>query len=696
MDGLDRVKREKEKLMKDFTNIEQATDRILYEIKSLEEQVNLIDKDISNIQNKRKDFERQIADAKANVTARSKLLLKEQSKEKDFTTKANTLMEEIEELEELLQQKRKQEDIKEREHVAINKKLTGATRECAREASRVVLAKNELRMKEMYYQEIVRRHEELEKRLDSILEVFHAVKRERGQKATQIQSVTQKMTEVAEKTKILENELEVLIRESVLKEKELVRKKRQTHEVTQSCAMLRLEKSKQKKNLELTVEKEQEIKSEVRRTNTHVAQVEESMINFRNMYEDVVDSRNQAGVNLIDRNDELALLVEKVKAQEVALEHGVIITNARAEDIRRLKIHLGDLLREVKVCQSSLPKVKQLEEELAKLTEEIEDERWKTEVIEKDLTDPNNTQRWRKIEPAKLNTAAVDNTIKASIAHSMKSADSTQGAAADGNAVIAADGSEPMPVNAGGPSEEYIRLQAKCQDLESRMNDLNEKLREKELIYAEVSELSDRVGSQAESGKEHTLQMAKQVNQYQSNMRNKTRQIMSTIAELSLFQSSSIQAQQEVQRLEEIVAQAEERMAAGEAPFLEAEEEYEREKQSNERYAEQLRRNKERQNGVEPPRSTAEVRPTAYIPDGDLLGVPRPYGNHAPFKPSAPPGRFKTSNVPISSQNRRDEVGNYSSAIDGARHQASTPPPVAGGQLRLSERAETPPPRGSQ
>lgn len=34
--------------------------------------------------------------------------------------------------------------------------------------------------------------------------------------------------------------------------------------------------------------------------------------------------------------------------------------------------------------------------------------------------------------------------------------------------------------------------------------------------------------------------------------------------------------------------------------------------------------------------TTAEVRPNAYIPDSDLLPLPKPYGAQAPFKPSQP------------------------------------------------------------
>ena len=32
-------------------------------------------------------------------------------------------------------------------------------------------------------------------------------------------------------------------------------------------------------------------------------------------------------------------------------------------------------------------------------------------------------------------------------------------------------------------------------------------------------------------------------------------------------------------------------------------------------------------------KTTAEVRPNAYIPDGTVLALPKPYGEFAPFKP---------------------------------------------------------------
>merc|ERR1712141_34891 len=46
--------------------------------------------------------------------------------------------------------------------------------------------------------------------------------------------------------------------------------------------------------------------------------------------------------------------------------------------------------------------------------------------------------------------------------------------------------------------------------------------------------------------------------------------------------------------------------------------------------------------------TTAEPRPNAYIPDDESeLPVPRPYGAHAPFKPSEPGSSLRHIRKPI-------------------------------------------------
>lgn len=45
--------------------------------------------------------------------------------------------------------------------------------------------------------------------------------------------------------------------------------------------------------------------------------------------------------------------------------------------------------------------------------------------------------------------------------------------------------------------------------------------------------------------------------------------------------------------------------------------------------------------------TTAVARPSAYIPETDLLPLPKPYGAQAPFKPSQPGATMRHIRKPV-------------------------------------------------
>ncbi|KAL7707944.1 hypothetical protein N2W54_004759 [Lotmaria passim] len=688
-DGVDRMEREKVKCMRLFSALGQAKDDARHELESLQEQVRLVEKETEHVNRATAGVKKEADDYRKDVDARTRRLLAEQAKSKEFVGQADQVLLELREVEDTVTAKTKQDEVKQRELKAVAAKRQELSRASAREATRVMLAQQELQMREVYVKEAQRRNGELEKRLNKLVDMFQKVKRERAQKATQIQTITQAMTQLAEKTKLLERELSVLANESTLKEQEVTKSKNQAHELTQLCSNLRLEKNRLRKKLEKAADGEREVKSQVRRLNADIAATEDTMVELRRSYAAAIEGRNYVGIQLIDRNDEAALLVARVKAQEAAIAEGTKMTNASAAEVRLLKAKLASLLHDIEACQQSLPKVSQMELELTRVREEIDAEQWRTQVLEEDLTDPKNPHRWNPIPLVVTSSAAVPAVMAAAGASSSSplAPDAAGGCGAAGGSASAA------PALVGGPSEEYVRLQARCQELESRVQAINAKLREKDLILEEVTELAERVGSQAESGKDVTLALAKQVNKYHSSIRNKSRQMMATISELSLFQASSIQLQQEVQRLEAVVAEAEQRLEAGEAPFAEAEEQYERKKQSEERYAAARKQQRQAAQAAEAKESaqmiatTAEQRPNAYIPEDDVLGLPRPYGTFAPFKPSATRALLTPPRAELGSSGRGGANANSKTPTPSQTAAAASSTPLLSFRPAMGQRA---------
>ena len=74
----------------------------------------------------------------------------------------------------------------------------------------------------------------------------------------------------------------------------------------------------------------------------------------------MISERDILGTQLVRRNDELALLYEKIKIQQSVLNKGEVQYNQRLEDIRVLKLEIKKLRREKAILQKSVANVEDL------------------------------------------------------------------------------------------------------------------------------------------------------------------------------------------------------------------------------------------------------------------------------------------------------------------------------------------------
>jgi chromosome segregation ATPase len=192
-----------------------------------------------------------------------------------------------------------------------------------------------------------------------------------------------------------------------------------------------------------------------------------------------------------------------------------------------------------------------------------------------------------------------------------------------------------------GMDPEPEQLAAKIEVLEERLNDKKEQLLEKELVLDEVSSLSDKLRMQAAETRGSTLDLAKKVNEIRSKIRHTTRKMMACVSELSMYQASAMRLEGEKGTKEAALAAARERAAQEQPPTDDCEHEWVRMERDRARKQEALLAGAQRVAEMHEDdysalslagRSTAEARPNAYIPSE--LGIPKPYGALAPFKPS--------------------------------------------------------------
>ena len=458
----------------------------------------------------------------------------------------------------------------------------------AREGSRVDAKEKEARLliviKEHAILDLTKSCGELSNRFKEFSALYEVVKNERNKYVYLIQSSTQALAEMREKIRILQNEVEILGNESATKDKAL-HKERSAH----TQAQLHRDSLRQDMNKYLSSYKEkraiveQQIQ-EIDKLNIIINNMEKQMLELKVKYEKAVEERNITGVQLIDRNDELCIIYERSNQQLSAFKKGELELLKKEEELRLVRLQTENIKRRYIAAQRRVPDIEVFKSQIRDLEEVLIAERRKTDEISTQLEDPKNIDRWRPLE---------------------------------------------------GDDPSLEQLAVKLNVFEERLDGKREQLLEKELILNEITLLTDKLKNQAISKRDVAKDMADQLNSFQSRIRDTTKRMLASVSELSMYQASALRLQQDKARCESLLEEATWKVEHGEAPTEEALKEWNRAERRANQFASDAMRVEEEMMLVHPStlvKTTAEPRPTAYIPEE--MAIPKPYGAAAPFKPS--------------------------------------------------------------
>ncbi|CAM9253615.1 unnamed protein product [Ectocarpus sp. 4 AP-2014] len=445
----------------------------------------------------------------------------------------------------------------------------------------------QVKMKQLVIADLSKRCNDTNNRLKEFSALYDVVKNERNKYVNLIQASHQALAEMKEKIKILHNEVDILRNESLAKDKAL-KKERVAHRASQAQRDgLRLEANNASMHYRTKQQVVEQQIVEIEKQNGVINALERDMLRLKAMYEAAVEQRNFAGVQLIDRNDELCVLYEKSNIQETTLKEGSLAITKREGDIRMLRLQVAELQRRLEAARRRTDKAPDGAENLVSMHEELQTKRAVTEQLSRDLEDPGNLVRWRAL---------------------------------------------------GGEDLSMEQLEATIVILEDRLSAKKEVLLEKELVLEEVISLTKKLRKQASDGRAQALALSKKVNEFQGRIRDTTRRMMATVSELSMHQATALKLQQEKTARERELQEATWRAEHGEPPTEAAVWDlYRLEQKSVAASTHRLERAEAETSGEAPippsmVRTTAEPRPNAYIPDE--LGIPKPYGGQGPFKPT--------------------------------------------------------------
>ena len=579
----DRVARRR----KELEQTERKTGKMAMETKHVADVVPQLETEVSQLRLDVKTTTRVAAERsaaieaiRADIDAEMKAYITEESAGKTKGTAFETVYAEVAALEDIIKHLKKEEadrnkverDVRTQVERLI--KTTMLKREKHREQTELANGlDNEL-------DDLKKQTKENERRHTALVSLFHEVQSQRNKFAQLIEAGKQTKAETGEKLRVLANEIDILRGESGDKEIKLVHAHAQLTSAMTARDVLRQDINKRAMTFREGRDKIDEQMNEMEGLHTVADQGRKNQIRLTLKFEHETQRRDHAGLMLVERNDEVAALHERVNLQVEVGRRGEIELRNREDEIRAFAAEIRKHELSVEANASLASGVPGLNAEIERLRKDLIVERRRVARLSAKAETPENADRWRVLQ-----------------------------------------GKDP------GADE----LRAKLKDLKLAIEDKEDEIEENVLMLQELDSLVQRMTSEAASGRAESLELARTINDLVTKIQSTGDETKSTVSELALCQATSERLQLEAETLKRRLVEARETVARGEAPDDEAEKRWAREL-AGEAFVDDEDDN----------RPGADARPNAYVPtDEKSMGVPRPYGKFAPFKPTDVTGQLR-------------------------------------------------------
>ena len=479
--------------------------------------------------------------------------------------------------------------------------LTSALSRQQREAHRL---REALGLNVMAAKESAKVVEELVRTIRLCGDKYEVLKGQKGQLVGLVTDMEGKLGEVVERAKMLDAEMVVLKGEMAEKERAQRAVEAQVKEVKARAEKLRVEENKRRAALRVATDRELELTLEVAQLQDVLRGIELGMEGMKARYVHAVTSRNGVGLALIDRNDELCLLYEQSEVMQRMLQAYEEDIGGEEEACVAIVRDTEDVKRRVEVARRQIPSAKT----------------WEGEVHARDALLLRLGEERGEVERLSmvLETPPTGDALVPSRARVL-----------------------------GGEDADVGTLAAEVEEVEGRLGVARKGLLEVEVELKEVGGVVERLGREVAEGRGAVVRAAVEGVEERAEGRRLERQMQADVSELSMYQAMLVKGAGERERVEEEVRDMRRRLERGEAPSREAEGEWVRRQRERTRMREALtslqRSREEEEMMATITRSTAEVRPNAYISD---LGLPKPYGGLAPFKPSILGAQLRHFRIP--------------------------------------------------
>uniref|UniRef100_A0A7S1F7F1 Cilia- and flagella-associated protein 58 central coiled coil domain-containing protein n=1 Tax=Noctiluca scintillans TaxID=2966 RepID=A0A7S1F7F1_NOCSC len=372
-------------------NRESERNALKSELKSAQDNLDRLKKTGDSDRKKIEDLLREREILNKNVTKADDRTKKQIDVVKQQETQAVNLQKDISRWKQDAQESKKRILEMEKQREKYNVELSSAN-------SKYFNAQEELRLRDAGLTELKKQIADVQAKRNQQKTLYDAICMDRNLSAKNQQEANEQISEMRRKFKIMFHTTTALKEEIREKDRRLV----QTHFKQQTVKELneKLKDAKEKahrrmKNLQNIVEKQ---KTQIKKLGSTIQEAEQERQAQQKELEGVISERDILGAQLIRRNEELALLYEKIKIQQSTLQKGELQYKERVVEVNTIRQKIRNISNEVALAKNQVASVQSLKGQIHHLHKTLLREETKAKALEQELENPMNVHRWRELE----------------------------------------------------------------------------------------------------------------------------------------------------------------------------------------------------------------------------------------------------------------------------------------------------------
>jgi chromosome segregation ATPase len=296
------------------------------------------------------------------------------------------------------------------------KRLEAEREKFAEEASNATINYNkaleEVKIGVMTIEDLSKQIDDAAARLAEQQQMYEQVRTDRNLYSKKLIESQDEISELKQKFKIMDHQIDQLKEELGMKEKkyfeELARQKNEKEKLTK----IRKQVNEYTSKFDEAKKRSEGANQEIKQLTKVINQCDTELSEQQQQFLTVTNERDVLGTQLIRRNDELALLYEKIRIQQQTLSKGEVQYRDRLVDIRMLRLKIAELKRNVHMAQVRVKNIDDLKAHIVTLQRQLALERTKVQALSEELENPQNYLRWRKIEGEDLSEAEMVQKIQ--------------------------------------------------------------------------------------------------------------------------------------------------------------------------------------------------------------------------------------------------------------------------------------------